>query len=162
MSAKKSDEKIKKAFTVKDWNEIKTSDSWQIFKILSEFVDGFEPVAALAGIRPDQQMGSVWYVGRIEGFDKLSRVVHIAPKDKMPPVADTTGGSGCEELIDSAYAFVVLPIAHFFGSRDRSVDQRFLNAWDESFTVDVELCLRGFVQRRSCSQCQLGILDSLP
>jgi len=26
----------------KDWNEIKTNDSWQIFKVMSEFVEGFE------------------------------------------------------------------------------------------------------------------------
>ena len=47
MSAKKSDEKIKKAFAEKDWNEIKTADSWQIFKILSEFVDGFETLSKI-------------------------------------------------------------------------------------------------------------------
>lgn len=38
----KSDEKIKRAFKNKDWNEIKTEDSWAIFKIMSEFVQGFE------------------------------------------------------------------------------------------------------------------------
>ncbi len=26
----------------KDWNSIKTNDSWQIFKVMSEFVEGFE------------------------------------------------------------------------------------------------------------------------
>lgn len=36
------EEKIRKAFANKDWNDIKASDSWQIFKIMSEFVDGFE------------------------------------------------------------------------------------------------------------------------
>jgi len=36
------EEKIRKAFAQKDWNEIKASDSWQIFKIMSEFVNGFE------------------------------------------------------------------------------------------------------------------------
>ncbi len=47
MIVKKSDYKIKKAFSEKDWNEIKTSDSWQIFKILSEFVDGFETLSKI-------------------------------------------------------------------------------------------------------------------
>ncbi|MBE9484616.1 MAG: TIGR00730 family Rossman fold protein, partial [Bacteroidetes bacterium] len=38
---KKSDEeKIRKAIKAKTWNEIKTYDSWQIFKIMSEFVQG--------------------------------------------------------------------------------------------------------------------------
>lgn len=37
-----SEDKIRKAFAQKDWNDVKASDSWQIFKIMSEFVDGFE------------------------------------------------------------------------------------------------------------------------
>ena len=31
--------------TKKDWNEIKTNDSWAIFKIMSEFVEGYEKMA---------------------------------------------------------------------------------------------------------------------
>lgn len=42
-----SDEKIKKAFKQKTWNEIKASDSWQIFKVMAEFVEGFEKMAAI-------------------------------------------------------------------------------------------------------------------
>jgi uncharacterized protein (TIGR00730 family) len=39
-----SDEKISQAFKRQGWsdNEIMTKDSWQIFKIMSEFVEGFE------------------------------------------------------------------------------------------------------------------------
>ncbi|RLD76152.1 MAG: TIGR00730 family Rossman fold protein, partial [Bacteroidetes bacterium] len=40
---KKSDEeKIRNTIKAKTWNEIKTYDSWQIFKIMYEFVKGFE------------------------------------------------------------------------------------------------------------------------
>jgi hypothetical protein len=42
-----SDDKIKRAFKKKNWNEIKTSDSWKIFKIMSEFVEGFEKLARI-------------------------------------------------------------------------------------------------------------------
>jgi uncharacterized protein (TIGR00730 family) len=42
-----SEEKIIKAFKERDWNEIKTTDSWQIFKIMSEFVQGFEKLASI-------------------------------------------------------------------------------------------------------------------
>ncbi|MBI5538442.1 MAG: TIGR00730 family Rossman fold protein [Bacteroidia bacterium] len=42
-----SEEKIIRAFENKDWNEIKTHDSWQIFKILSEFVQGFEKLSKI-------------------------------------------------------------------------------------------------------------------
>ena len=42
-----SEEKIIKAFREKDWNEIKTENSWQIFKIMSEFVEGYEKLARI-------------------------------------------------------------------------------------------------------------------
>ena len=31
----------------KDWNEIKTNDSWAVFKIMSEFVEGYERMAKI-------------------------------------------------------------------------------------------------------------------
>ncbi|MGZ3861934.1 MAG: LOG family protein [Bacteroidia bacterium] len=43
----KNEEKIRKAFQQKDWSDIKASDSWQIFRIMSEFVDGFERMARI-------------------------------------------------------------------------------------------------------------------
>ena len=33
---------MKKGLKQRDWNEIKTNDSWSIFKIMGEFVQGFE------------------------------------------------------------------------------------------------------------------------
>ena len=39
--------KIRRALSPRDWNEIKTHDSWHIFKILSEFVEGFEKLASI-------------------------------------------------------------------------------------------------------------------
>ena len=42
-----SEEKVKKAFKEKSWNEIKTQDSWQVFKMMSEIVDGFEKMAKI-------------------------------------------------------------------------------------------------------------------
>lgn len=45
---KKSEEdKIRKAIKARDWNEVKTYDSWQIFKIMAEFVQGFERMAKI-------------------------------------------------------------------------------------------------------------------
>jgi len=43
----KQEKKIRRAFKEKNWNAIKTSDSWQIFKIMSEFVEGFESMAKI-------------------------------------------------------------------------------------------------------------------
>ena len=45
--ANNEEEKIIDAFKDKDWNEIKSSDSWAIFKIMSEFVEGFEKLAKI-------------------------------------------------------------------------------------------------------------------
>ena len=42
-----NEEKIKKAFKQKTWNEIKTTDSWQIFKVMAEFVEGFEKMGSI-------------------------------------------------------------------------------------------------------------------
>lgn len=41
------DKKIQEAFSDRDWNEIKSNDSWAIFKIMSEFVDGFEKMGRI-------------------------------------------------------------------------------------------------------------------
>ncbi|MFN3917337.1 MAG: TIGR00730 family Rossman fold protein [Flavobacteriales bacterium] len=41
------EERIRKAFEHKDWNQIKTNDSWAIFKIMSEFVEGYEKLARI-------------------------------------------------------------------------------------------------------------------
>ncbi|MEP1095043.1 MAG: TIGR00730 family Rossman fold protein [Cyclobacteriaceae bacterium] len=39
--------KIIKAFKERNWNEIKISDSWVIFKVMAEFVEGFEKMAKI-------------------------------------------------------------------------------------------------------------------
>ena len=41
------DRKIREKFIPKTWNEIKTNDSWAIFKIMSEFVDGYERLSKI-------------------------------------------------------------------------------------------------------------------
>ncbi|NLA49187.1 MAG: TIGR00730 family Rossman fold protein [Bacteroidales bacterium] len=38
---------IKDAFTEKTWNEIHTAESWRVFKILAEMVNGFEKLARI-------------------------------------------------------------------------------------------------------------------
>ena len=40
-------ERIRTVFNEKNWNAIRTSDSWQIFKIMSEFVEGFETMSKI-------------------------------------------------------------------------------------------------------------------
>ncbi len=73
-----NEEKIRRAFAEKDWHEIKAGDSWQIFKIMSEFVEGFEKMAKIgpcvsvfgsARTKPDSQ----YYQLAEEISEKLTR-----------------------------------------------------------------------------------------
>lgn len=41
------EKRIEQALAPKDWSEIKSNDSWQIFKIMAEFVEGFETLARI-------------------------------------------------------------------------------------------------------------------
>ena len=41
------DDKIQDKLQQKPWNEIRTNDSWAIFKIMSEFVNGYETMARI-------------------------------------------------------------------------------------------------------------------
>lgn len=41
------EQRIKEAFTDRNWNEVKTADSWVIFKVMAEFVEGFDKLAQI-------------------------------------------------------------------------------------------------------------------
>ena len=39
--------KLKEAFKHKSWNETKTHDSWAVFKVMAEMVEGFEKLSKI-------------------------------------------------------------------------------------------------------------------
>jgi hypothetical protein len=41
------EERIRRAFKSRNWNEIKSADSWVIFKVMAEFVSAFEKLAEI-------------------------------------------------------------------------------------------------------------------
>ena len=41
------EQRIRQAFKDRDWNEIKIADSWVIFRVMAEFVSGFEKLAKI-------------------------------------------------------------------------------------------------------------------
>ncbi|MEP1034431.1 TIGR00730 family Rossman fold protein [Ekhidna sp.] len=45
--SKEEEARILEAFKEKDWNEIKSADSWVIFKVMGEFVQGFEKMGKI-------------------------------------------------------------------------------------------------------------------
>jgi len=44
---KEDEDRIRKAFENKDWNEIKTENSWLVFKVMAEFTMGLEKLARI-------------------------------------------------------------------------------------------------------------------
>lgn len=47
VSQQEEEDRIRHAFKNRDWNEIKIADSWVIFKVMAEFVEGFEKLAQI-------------------------------------------------------------------------------------------------------------------
>ena len=43
----KEEKKVRRAFKKKGWNETRIQDSWQIFKVMSEFVEGFTKMSKI-------------------------------------------------------------------------------------------------------------------
>lgn len=71
-------DKIRKKFSDKEWNDIKANDSWAVFKIMSEFVQGFETLSRIgpcvsifgsARTKPDNK----YYQYAVEIAEKLTQ-----------------------------------------------------------------------------------------
>ena len=45
MITKEEEEIIRNSFSEKSWNDVKTHDSWSVFKIMAEFVEGMEKLS---------------------------------------------------------------------------------------------------------------------
>lgn len=45
MTEKEENDRIRDKFVAKNWNEVKSNDSWALFKIMAEFVEGYETMA---------------------------------------------------------------------------------------------------------------------
>lgn len=43
----KNQQRIKKAFENQEWPEIKSSDSWNVFKVMAEFVEGYDTLSRI-------------------------------------------------------------------------------------------------------------------
>ncbi len=82
-----NEKRIEQALESKDWSEIKSKDSWQIFKIMAEFVDGFE---TLARIGP---CVSIFGSARTESSDSTYKLAEdIAYKLSLHGFGIITGG----------------------------------------------------------------------
>ena len=105
MTTPSDDEKIRKAFKQKSWNEIKIYDSWQIFKIMSEFVDGFE---RLARIGPCVSIfGSAREKSSHDDYRLAEEIAYLLTKKGFGII--TGGGPGIMEAANKG--------AHFAGGK---------------------------------------------
>ncbi len=85
----------------KDWTEIKTNDSWAIFKIMSEFVEGYERMAKIgpcisvfgsARTKPDNK----YYQLAIEVSEKLAKAGYGVITGGGPGVMEA-GNKGAQQ-----------------------------------------------------------------
>ncbi|MCD4679282.1 MAG: TIGR00730 family Rossman fold protein [Bacteroidales bacterium] len=98
-------DKIRKAIKAKSWNEIKTYDSWQIFKVISEFVEGFEKLAKIG------PCVSIFGSARTQPSDKYYKlaeeIAYLLTKKGFGII--TGGGPGIMEAANKG--------AHFSGGK---------------------------------------------
>ena len=73
------DQKVQRSFTEKTWDETITKDSWMVFKIMAEFVDGYEKLAKIgpcvsifgsARLAPDSE----YYELAVEIAEKITEI----------------------------------------------------------------------------------------
>ena len=78
---------------MKDWNNIKTRDSWEIFKIMGEFVEGFE---TMSRIGPCVSIfGSARTKPENKYYQLAEKVAYLLTKQKFGVI--TGGGPGIME-----------------------------------------------------------------
>ncbi|MDO4224417.1 MAG: TIGR00730 family Rossman fold protein [Bergeyella zoohelcum] len=81
------DQRVQKHFEEKTWDEVITKDSWMIFKIMSELVDGYEKLAKIG------PCVSIFGSARLkEGSEYYEMAVEIAEKITALGFGIITGG----------------------------------------------------------------------
>jgi len=99
------EDRIREAISPKDWNEIKSHDSWSVFKIMSELVDGYEK---LSRIGPCVTIFGSARTAPTDKYYKLSEeIAYILTKKGFGVISG--GGPGIMEAANKG--------AHFGGGR---------------------------------------------
>lgn len=123
---KSEEEKIRKAIKARNWNEVKTYDSWQIFKIMSEFVQGFERMAKIG------PCVSVFGSARTKPSDRhykmAEEVAYLLTKKGFGII--TGGGPGIMEAANKG--------AHFAGGKSVGLNIKLPFEQDANPFIDPE------------------------
>jgi uncharacterized protein (TIGR00730 family) len=124
------DERIKKAFQRKDWPEIKESDSWATFKIMDEFVEGFEkmskivPCVSIFG-SARTQADSPYYLLSEEIARKLVHAGFGVITGGGPGIMEAGNKGAFEAGGKSVGLGIELPFEHYFNKyvdRDKNIN----------------------------------------
>ncbi len=117
----------------KNWNEIKTNDTWQIFRIMSEFVDGFETLSKLgpavtifgsARAKP----GSEHYEKAVEIARRLAKEGYGIITGGGPGIMEAANKGAQEEDADSIGLNIDLPFEQHHNpyiDEDKLLDFRY-------------------------------------
>jgi uncharacterized protein (TIGR00730 family) len=101
----KHSDQLHAAFKQKNWNEIKINDSWMVFKVMSEMVDGFE---TLARIGPCVSIfGSARVSDKNPHYRLAEEIAYLLTKSGFGII--TGGGPGIMEAANKG--------AHFAGGK---------------------------------------------
>ena len=130
MTDLKEEERIKKAFQKKDWPEIKVSDSWATFKIMAEFVGGFEkmskigPCVSIFG-SARTKADNKYYVLAEEIAKKLVKVGFGVITGGGPGIMEAGNKGAFEASGKSVGLGIDLPFEQFFNryiDRDKNIN----------------------------------------
>ncbi|MCK4288955.1 MAG: TIGR00730 family Rossman fold protein [Bacteroidales bacterium] len=126
---KKEEAKIRKAFKDKNWNEIKTYDSWQIFKVIAEFVEGFEK---LSRIGPCVSIfGSAKAKPGSRYYKMAEEIAYLLTKKGFGVI--TGGGPGIMEAANKG--------AHFSGGKSVGLNINLPNEQTSNIFIDPDKLL---------------------
>ncbi|OYU94238.1 MAG: Rossman fold protein, TIGR00730 family [Bacteroidetes bacterium B1(2017)] len=130
MTDPNEEERIKRAFQKKEWPEIKVSDSWATFKIMAEFVEGFEKMSKIgpcvsifgsARTKPDHK----YYLMAEEVARKLVNAGFGVITGGGPGIMEAGNKGAFEAGGKSVGLGIELPFEQFFNryvDRDKSIN----------------------------------------
>lgn len=101
MTEENNSDKLNSVFKSKDWNEIMTKDSWAVFKMMSEMVEGFE---TMARIGPSVSIfGSARTKFDNKYYKHAEKIAHLLTKKGYGVI--TGGGPGIMEAANKGAKF---------------------------------------------------------
>ncbi|MFY0644362.1 MAG: TIGR00730 family Rossman fold protein [Bacteroidia bacterium] len=129
----KEQDRIKKAFENKKWPEIKSSDSWNIFKVMSEFVEGYDTLARIGPCvsvfgSARTQPGTKYYEMGVEIGQKLAQAGLGVITGGGPGIMEAGNKGAFEEEGASVGLNIDLPFeqeANPFIDNDKLINFRF-------------------------------------